>query len=147
MRKNWFPDSIPRRLVGGHLLYAPVVTVGLGETTLVMVSGLLARDRDGNVVGAGDMRAQIEQVGENLRACLESVGAGLGDLIRTCTFVTAIDEFFRHADTRHRYFGPALPTSTTVEVTRLSDPRFMVEVEAFAIVPTSCIPIDQATAT
>jgi enamine deaminase RidA (YjgF/YER057c/UK114 family) len=65
---------------------------------------------------------------------LEAAGAGLGDLVKTTTYVTDIDEFFRHADVRMRYFGSAMPTSTTVEVRRLSDPDFMIEVDAVAVV-------------
>ncbi|MDF3010627.1 MAG: endoribonuclease [Burkholderiales bacterium] len=126
------PDTLYKRVVGGHTLYSPVVTVKGG--TLVFVSGLLARDREGNIVKKGDMGAQIAQVGENLRLALESAGARLEDLVRTTTYVTDMDEFFRHVEVRMRYFGPALPTSTTVEVRRLSHPDFLVEVEAFAVV-------------
>jgi enamine deaminase RidA (YjgF/YER057c/UK114 family) len=78
------------------------------------------------------MRAQIQQVGENLKAALESVGATLADLVKTTTFVTDIDEFFKHVGVRMEYFR-ALPTSTTVEVRRLSHPDFLVEVEAIAV--------------
>ncbi|KPK06660.1 MAG: hypothetical protein AMJ64_08675 [Betaproteobacteria bacterium SG8_39] len=120
-------------MVGGHLLYSPVVT--LEGARLVFVSGLLARDRDGNIIGKGDMGAQIRQVGENLRTALAAAGASLDDLVRTTTYVTDIEEFFRHVDARQEYFGRALPTSTTVEVRRLSHPEFLVEVEAFAALP------------
>lgn len=137
MRRNTFPPGMPKRVVNGHVLYAPVVTYDLGQQTLVFVSGLLARSPEGAIVGRGDMAAQIAQVGENLRTALASVGATLEDLVRTCTFVTDIDEFFRHVDVRARYFAAALPTSTTVEVKRLSNPDFMVEVEGFAIIPSS----------
>jgi len=137
MRRNAFPSGLSKRVVGGHVLYAPVVTYDLGAHTLVFVSGLLARDASGRIVGPGDMGAQLRQVGENLRASLESIGASLGDLVRTCTFVTDIDEFFKHVDVRQQYFGVALPTSTTVEVKRLSHPDFMVEVEGFAIIPST----------
>ena len=132
VRRNVHPDTLHRRVVGGHLLYAPVVTVKGG--TLVFVSGLLSRDREGRVVGKDDMAMQIRQVGTNLRLALESVGAGLGDLVRTCTFVTDIDAFFRHADVRQEFLGAGLPTSTTIEVKRLSHPDFMVEIEAFAVI-------------
>jgi 2-iminobutanoate/2-iminopropanoate deaminase len=114
------------------VLYSPVVTVKGG--TMVFVSGLLARDRDGNVIGKGDMGAQIRQVGENLKLALESAGATLEDLVRTCTYVTDIEEFFRHVEVRQKYLGPALPTSTTVEVRKLAHPDFMVEIEAFAVI-------------
>jgi enamine deaminase RidA (YjgF/YER057c/UK114 family) len=126
------PETLFKRTVGGHVLYSPVVVVSRG--TLVFVSGLLARDRDGNIIGKGDMGAQIRQIGENLRLALESAGATLEDLVRTCTYTTDIDEFFRHVDIRQLYLGPALPTSTTVEVRRLSHPDFLVEIEAFAVI-------------
>jgi 2-iminobutanoate/2-iminopropanoate deaminase len=137
MRKNIFPDGLSRRVVGGNLLYAPVVTFDFGSHAMVMVSGLLARNADGHIVGVGDMGAQIQQVGENLRVSLQAAGAELSDLVRTTTFVTDIDEFFRHTDVRQRYLGAALPTSTTVEVRRLSHVDFMVEIEAMAIVDSS----------
>jgi enamine deaminase RidA (YjgF/YER057c/UK114 family) len=126
------PDTLFKRAVGGHTLYSPVVTVKGG--TLVFVSGLLARDKQGNIVRKGDMGAQIAQVGENLRLALASAGARLEDLVRTTTYVTDIEEFFRHVEVRQKVLGPALPTSTTVEVKRLSHPDFMVEIEAFAVI-------------
>jgi enamine deaminase RidA (YjgF/YER057c/UK114 family) len=81
------------------------------------------------------MGAQIRQVGENLKAALAAAGATLDDLVRTTTYVTDIEEFFRHIEVRHEYLGRALPTSTTVEVRRLAHPDFMVEIEAFAALP------------
>ena len=67
-RENIHPETLARRVVGGRLLYSPVVTVE--NCRLVFVSGLLARDREANIVGRGDMGAQIRQVGENLKAAL-----------------------------------------------------------------------------
>ena len=131
-RKNHFPDTLYRRVVGGHLLYSPVVTTRGGTT--VFVSGLVSRDKQNNVIGKGDMAAQIRQVGENLKLSLEAVGATLKDVVRTCTYVTDIDEFFKNVDVRQKYFGEGLPTSSTIGVSRLSHPDFMVEVEAFAVI-------------
>src|SRR5277367_6231818 len=116
-RNNIFPPALSKRVVGGHLLYAPVVTVVPGR--LILLSGLLARNGAGEIVGKGDMRAQIRQVGENMKAALAAAGATLADLVRTQTFTTDIDAFFQHTDVRMEYFS-ALPTSTTVEVRRLS---------------------------
>ena len=130
-RENIQPTSLHKRVVGGQVLYSHVVAVE--GRRIIFVAGQLARDRDGNIVGKGDMRAQIRQVGENLRTALAAAGATLNDLVKTTTFVTDIDEFFRHADVRMEYFGPALPISTTVEVRRLAHPDFLVEVEAIAM--------------
>src|SRR5579864_1745829 len=132
-RKNIQPEGLNIRVVGGYPLYSHVVTVE-GATRQIFVAGQLARDKDGNCVGPGDMRAQIQQVGENVKACLEAAGATLADIVKTNTYVTDIEEFFRHTEMRMRYFGPAMPTSTTVEVRRLAGPDFLVEIEAVAIV-------------
>jgi 2-iminobutanoate/2-iminopropanoate deaminase len=125
------PQTLFQRALDGRVLYTHVVVAK--SQSLVFISGQLARDKSGNIVGPRDMRAQIRQVGENIRAALEAVGATLDDLVKTTTFVTDIDEFFRHVDVRHDYLGVALPASTTIEVRRLSHPDLMVEIEAIAV--------------
>jgi 2-iminobutanoate/2-iminopropanoate deaminase len=130
-RQNIQPEGLAKRVVDGHVLYSHVV-VAEGKR-MIFIAGQLARDSQGNVVGKGDMRVQIRQVGENIKAALESSGASLSDLVKTTTYVTDIEEFFKHIDVRMEYFGVALPTSTTVEIRRLAHPDFLVEVEAIAI--------------
>jgi 2-iminobutanoate/2-iminopropanoate deaminase len=130
-RQNIQPEALAKRVVDGHVLYSHVV-IAEGRR-MIFISGQLARDRQGNVVGSGDMRAQIRQVGENIKAALEAAGASLSDVVKTTTYVTDIEEFFKHVDVRMEYFGAALPTSTTVEVRRLAQPDFLVEIEAVAI--------------
>ena len=131
-RRNIQPEALSTRVVDGQVLYSHVVVVEGGGRT-VFIAGQLARDRDGNVVGKGDMRAQIRQVGDNITAALAAAGATLDDLVKTATYVTDIEEFFRHIDVRTAYFG-ALPTSTTVEVRRLAQPDFLIEVDAIAVI-------------
>src|SRR5215472_4793057 len=130
-RQNIQPKALAARVVGGHVLYSHVVVVE-GKKT-VYVSGQLARDANGDTVGKGDMRAQIRQVGENVKAALAAAGATLADIVKTNTYVTDIEEFFKHTDVRMEYFG-ALPTSTTVEVRRLAHPDLLVEVEVIAVI-------------
>jgi len=124
------PPGLFQRSLNGIVLYSHVV-VGSGRPQ-VYISGQLARNQKGEIVGKGDMRAQIEQVGKNLLTALQAAGLGLEDLVKTTTFVTDIDEFFRHPDARREAFGPALPASTTIGVSRLSHVDLMVEVEAIA---------------
>ena len=130
-RQNIQPEDLAKRVVDGHVLYSHVV-VADGKR-MIFIAGQLARDREGNVVGKGDMRLQIRQVGENIKAALAAAGASLSDLVKTTTYVTDIEEFFKHVDVRMEYFGAALPTSTTVEVRRLAHPDLLVEVEALAV--------------
>ena len=130
-RQNIQPDALAKRVVDGHVLYSHVVVVE--GKRMIFIAGQLARDRHGNLVGKGDMRAQLRQVGENIKAALAAAGATLNDIVKTTTYVTDIDEFFKHVEVRMEYFG-AMPTSTTVEVRRLAHPDFLVEVEAMAVV-------------
>ena len=132
-REKIQPAGIHVRIMAGQPAYTQVVTVS-GSGRQVFVAGQLARDPDGNCVGKGDMRAQIQQVGENIKTCLAAAGASLADIVKTNTYVTDFDEFQKHGDMRLRYFSPATPTSTTVEVQRLVHPDFMIEVEAIAVV-------------
>ena len=98
----------------------------------VVVGGQVARDKAGNVVGKGDLQAQIEQVGKNVGACLNGGGATVKDIIFSISHVTQPVEFDKYTDLRHRYFGPPSPKSATVPVPRLASPDFLVQVEAFA---------------
>jgi 2-iminobutanoate/2-iminopropanoate deaminase len=133
-RKKVHPEKLSlRKSKDGRVLYSQVVEV-TGSGRMIFVAGQIARDGNGNNVGKGDMRAQIEQVGENIKAALEAAGATLADIVKTTTYVTDMDEYFKHQDMRMRYFAGALPTSTTVQVVRLSRPEFMVEIEVMAIV-------------
>jgi enamine deaminase RidA (YjgF/YER057c/UK114 family) len=99
---------------------------------LVIVGGQIARNEAGNIVGKGDLQAQIEQVGKNVGACLNGGGATVKDIIFTVSHVTQPVEFDKYADLRQRYFGPPSPKSATVPVQQLASPDFLVQVDAFA---------------
>ncbi len=127
------PEGIHVVIRAGQPAYTQVVTVR-GSGKMIFVAGQIARDAQGDCVGKGDMRAQIQQVGENIKTCLEAAGASLADIVKTNTYVTDYEEFAKHGDMRMRYFGSATPTSTTVEVRRLAGLDFMIEIEAIAVV-------------
>jgi 2-iminobutanoate/2-iminopropanoate deaminase len=131
-RRNIQPEALHQRTVNNLVLYSHVVSVE--PRRLIFVSGQLARNKAGQIVGVGDMRAQLRQTLENIKAALEAAGASLSDLVRTNTYVTDIDEYFKHVDVRMEFHSHAMPTSTTVEVRRLSQPELMVEIDAIAAV-------------
>jgi enamine deaminase RidA (YjgF/YER057c/UK114 family) len=132
-REKIQPQGMHVVIRAGQPAYTHVVTVS-GTGKMIFVAGQLARDANGNLVGKGDMRAQIQQVGENIKTGLEAAGATLADIVKTNTFVTNYEEYAKHGDMRARYFGPATPTSTTVQISRLADPEAMVEIEAIAVI-------------
>lgn len=102
------------------------------EGRLLYTAGITARDPEGNVVGAGDIRRQIEQCFENVGDVLHAAGADLGDVVKWTMYTTDIDGFGEHTDVWRRYFVDK-PASTLIEVSRLVDPQMMVEIEAVAV--------------
>jgi 2-iminobutanoate/2-iminopropanoate deaminase len=125
------PQGLQRPQINGRDIYSHVVATA--RTRTVHVAGQLARDAQGNMVGKGDMRAQMRQVCENIKAALAAVGGTLDDVVSTSTFITDWAEFRKAMDVRHEYFGSVLPTSTTVQVSALAAPEFMIEISAIAM--------------
>jgi reactive intermediate/imine deaminase len=102
---------------------------------LMFIAGQVALDADGNVIGAGDMKAQVRQIMENLKTILAAEGADFSDIVKINTFTTDIETFFESGDIRREYFGSHAPAGTLVQVERLARPVFLVEIEAIAVSP------------
>jgi reactive intermediate/imine deaminase len=114
--------------------YVHVVEVnGPGKT--IYVAGQIALDKDGNVVGAGNMKAQAEQVFKNLQAALEAAGAKFSDVVKMNTYITDMEQAPAVREVRARYFGDTAPASTLVQVVRLARPEFLLEIEVIAAAP------------
>lgn len=127
------PAGMDIRVQDGKAAYSHVVTV-TGTGKLIFIAGQLARDAGGNIVGPGDMRAQLEQTFKNLDLCLKAAGATWADVVKTNTYVTDYEAFSKHREVRMRHFGVATPTSTTIQISRLAQPEAMVEIEMIAVV-------------
>ncbi|MFF9281449.1 RidA family protein [Streptomyces griseosporeus] len=109
--------------------------VVLGTGRFVAVSGQIALDEDGKVVGEGDPAAQARQVFENLRRCLAAAGAGFDDVIKLTYFVTDMAQLPAIREARAAYIpDDRLPASSAVQVAALVRPEFLLEVEAFAVI-------------
>ena len=102
---------------------------------IMFIAGQVALDGDGNVVGEGDMSAQVRQVFENLKTVLSSQRADFSNIVKINIFTTDIDRFREAAGIRVEYFGDIAPASTLVQIDRLARPVFLVEIEAIAIAP------------
>ena len=117
--------------------YTHVVTAQ--GSRMVFISGQVALDRDGNLVGPGDLAKQATQVFENLKTCLASVGATFADVTKMTTFIVsyrpAADRAILGA-VREKYLpGQNPPASTLVGVQSLATPDIMIEIEATAVLP------------
>ena len=133
-RERIQPDKLHIRRYGESVLYSQVMVVEVGGTRQVFVAGQTPRDKHGNCVGKGDMRAQMEQTFKNLDACLKAAGASWANVVKTNTYVTDYEAFSKCSDVRMRYFGVASPTSTTIQISRLAQAEAMLEIEMIAVV-------------
>jgi 2-iminobutanoate/2-iminopropanoate deaminase len=116
--------------------YSHVVRVETGDGVLLFVSGQVAYDPAGDLVGEGDMARQTEQVFENLKAILEANGATFSDVVKISTFMTDIGQLAGVREVRGRYITDPPPASTTVEVSGLFRPEALIEVEVVAALPS-----------
>lgn len=112
--------------------YSQVVT---GRGRLVVVSGQVAQDEHGELVGAGDPAVQARQVFENLRRCLAEAGAGFEDVVKLTFFVLDVADLPAVREARDAVVDTARPpASTAVQVAALFAPGYVLEVEALALV-------------
>jgi len=100
---------------------------------LLFISGQIALDAQGDVVGKHDFAAQAEQVFKNLRTLLEEVGYGFEHICKITVFLTDMDDRQTFAEVRKKYFSDYPPASTLVEVSKLALPDLRVEMEAIAV--------------
>jgi 2-iminobutanoate/2-iminopropanoate deaminase len=101
---------------------------------LLYVSGQVAWDPSGTIVGKGDVRAQARQTFENLRQVLKAAGGDLPDLMKITTYLTKLEDFPAVAAVRSEVFQGELPASTLIVVKSLFHPDFLIEVEGVAAV-------------
>ena len=115
--------------------YSQAVRVETGDAVWIHVSGQIAIDREGDLVGPGDLRAQTRQVFENLTAILEANGATFGDAVKIGTYLTTLDDLAAMREVRSEYLTSDPPASTAVQVVALVVPDALIEIDLVAVVP------------
>lgn len=126
--------SNPETVAAPMGTYSQAVRVETGDAVWISISGQIAIDREGNLVGAGDMRAQTRQVFENLNAILEAHGATFADVVKIGTYLTTLDDLAGMREVRGEYLTADPPASTSVQVVALVVPDAMIEVDLLAVV-------------
>jgi len=101
---------------------------------LLFIAGQTASDKDGNVVGKGNIVAQTEQVFSNMKAVLKAAGGTIDDLVMTTTYI--VDRKYREGynEVRKGLYKKDPPTSTLVIVTGLADPDYLIEIAGIAVI-------------
>jgi len=102
---------------------------------LFFVSGTVAVDADGNLVGPGDLAAQTRQVLLNIRRLLEAAGAGFQHVAQLTYYLADISRWAEVSAVRREFLSEPYPASTAVEVSRLVSTDWLIEIEAIAVLP------------
>lgn len=125
---------MPRQILGtapkGHALSQGVAT---DPGRMVFIAGQVARDPEGNVVAPGDALGQTRYIFERIRQITQEAGGSLVDVVKLTTYMTDIKYYPIYNTVRLEVFQSKYPASTAVAVTALVDPRFLIEIEAIAV--------------
>jgi reactive intermediate/imine deaminase len=122
------PDTLPP--TNG---YSHIAEVSGGRT--IYISGQIALDSSGKLVGESDLRAQTVQVFENLKAALESVGADFSHVVKLTIYMVDATQVAIMREVRDQYVNTANPpASTGVEISRLFRDGLLIEIDAMAVV-------------
>ena len=105
-----------------------------GPGTTLYISGQVAQDAKGKIVGRGDFPAQARQTLKNVKAMVESGGGTLADVVKVTFYLTDVRYRQDLVPIREEFFGPKLPASTLITTPALAHPDYLIEIEAIAFV-------------
>jgi len=122
----------PKTLNDPRPRYSQAIQTSGGK--LLFIAGQTASDKEGNVVGKGDIKAQTEQVYANLKAALKAAGGTFDNLVMTTTYI--VDREYREGynEVRRQQFKKSSPTSTLVIVKGLAHPDYLIEIAGIAVI-------------
>ena len=106
-----------------------------GDGRIVHLKGQVPLDLKGDVVGPGDMHAQVRKTLENIRDTLAHVGGEMRDVISLTHYVTDIRAFMGTREVRESFFKPPYPVTTTIQVSAFFHRDIMIEITGIAEVP------------
>ena len=110
------------------------ISAGVKLNDTVYLSGTVALDSEGNVVGEGDVYGQSKQVFKNIEEALASVGGTMADVVKITTFLTDISSYGEFGRARTEAFPRGVPASAAYATPALIKPELLVEVEAIAVI-------------
>ena len=100
---------------------------------LAFISGQLAVDEGGKLVGAGDMAAQTRQTFANIERLVRQAGGTMANVVKITAFLTDLTEYATYSQVRREVFEPNFPTSSAVQVAGLVIEGALIEIEAIAL--------------
>ena len=116
--------------------YSHAAIIDLGNCKMVIMSGQVALDAKGNLVGANDIVKQTEQVFRNIKSVVEAAGGKLDHLVKLGYFTTDVSRIADIRTIRDQFItSKTKPASTLVQVNKLFREDILIEIEATAVIP------------
>lgn len=115
--------------------YSHAAEIDLGKSKMLIISGQVALDAEGKVVGLNNFDQQADQVFKNIKAIVESSGGTMNDVVKLTFYLRDVSNIVKVREVRDRYVNTASPpASTLVEVSDLFRDEFLLEIEATAVI-------------
>ncbi len=116
--------------------YSHAAIIDLGNSQMMIISGQIPFDMNGNLVGKSDLGKQAEQVFLNMKSVLAQSGGTIDNLVKITTYITDISQLSAFRDVRNKFINlNQPPTSTLVQVSKLFRDDVLIEIDAMAIIP------------
>lgn len=115
--------------------YSHSYSVDIGGTRLLFMAGQCGTLQDGSIAGDNDMFAQTHQTLVNIQNILAANGASFADVVKVTTFLTDMERRSEVSKAREGFLPSPPPPSTLIEVPRLIDTKYLIEMEVVAAFP------------
>ena len=134
------PEAPPMRVKRVFHLNPYEKDFGYSQAVLIdktlYISGSVAADQSGRLVSAGDMAGQMRAAYSNIRRTLAAHGADFEEVVKETIYTTDMDALLKASDLRFAFYNKErLPTTSWVQVQRLVDPGFLVQIAVIAELP------------
>jgi len=110
----------------------PRYTLGWRVGNHIYVAGQLPYDKDGNLI-SHDIKEQARRCLHNIKRVVETGGGTMDDVVKVTVFVTDVRYREAYAEARGEFFKGTVPASTLVQISNLSVPGALIEIEAVAV--------------
>lgn len=123
----------PSEFYSSGRAYSQAIKYDLGSAEIIFITGQIAKDQDGKVVGIGNIEKQTEYIFERIKTILEETGATIDDLVKVTIYLVKMEEFEKVSAVRNKYLKKSKPAATTIGITATVSKGCDIEIDAIAI--------------
>jgi 2-iminobutanoate/2-iminopropanoate deaminase len=113
--------------------YSHGLTVDVGDSQMIFVTGQIAMDSNGDAVAPDDIEKQTRFVFDSIQNILQEAQSSLDDIVKVVIYVTNMDDFPKISPIRNHYLAEAKPVSTLVEINKTVKEGCNIEIDIIAI--------------